>query len=305
MGREKRALVVTLLLILAVVLATGLCRHGPNDEETVLATLDQGGAGAIAMSSPRPLSITARAPEPDTEAGDLAASRGPAAVEQGGAAAPTPAAPETRVPEPAVAAASREPVPTASTTPELRSPATVAAPETPGARENQATAGSDDEGRLPGVVIDSRDVDLDRYLHLVESMGALFVLMNDNRLGPRISLRRGMALPGGLPGNLVRERPHVITDPRLLQRLGTVSLPADARRDRLLLLLTRRADRALWRDVADALSSKGLARSSVALVTGAWVESGRRISIRFDAATPRDGGSTVRLSEAGREEASR
>ena len=258
MGKEQRALAITLLMVLAVVLAAGVHRPGPHDEQSVLAALDSGGGpGAVSMVSPRRLSI-ARAPEPRTDAGGLAPSRATAPVEQPAeqseAVAPTPASRKTPVPGPAVATASREPVPTSPAAPESSPSANVVAaassepavPASPG-REKQAAGGGDDDGRLPGVVIDSRDVRFEHYLRFVESMGALFVLTNDNRLGPRVSLRRGIAIPGGLPANLARERPHIVTDPRLLQRLNTVSLPGDVRRDRLVLLLTRRADRTLWR----------------------------------------------------------
>ena len=292
MGKEKRALAVTLLMVLVVVLATGLYRNGPHDDETVLAALAEGVGGAASAAStpspqsapsPRRLSIT-RVPEPATPPGDSAERMTTLAKRGDAAAAPTRAPRDTLGRESAAGAS-----------PEPSVPATAA-------REGGTAAAisGDDEGRLPGVAIDYRDVGFDRYFRLVESMGALFVLMHDNRLGPRVSLRRGGTIPGGIPGNLVKERPHVITDPRLLQRLDTVSLPGDARRDRLVLLLTRRADRALWQGVTDALSRKGLALSSVALVTGAYVESGRGVSIRFDAATLRDGGSTVPLTEAGR-----
>ena len=314
MGKEQRALAITLLMVLAIVLATGFHRDRLHDDETVLAALAADDPGVVAMVSPRRLSI-ARAPDPGAEAGDLAASRltAPAeqSAEQSGAVVPTPTSRKTGVPETAMVTASREPAPATPAVREPPPPANVveaAWPEPPvpasPARENQASVGGDDEGRLPGIVIDSRGVDLDRYLRLVESMGALFLLTNDNRLGLRVSLLRGMTIPGGIPGALVRERPHVVADPRFLQRLDTVPLPADVRRDRLVLLLTRRADRMLWRGVADALSRRGLAQSSVALISGAYVETGRRISIRFDTATLRDGRGTVRLSEPGRRGAS-
>lgn len=295
MAREHRALAITLLMILALVLATEIQRDRLHDDRTVLATLAPDDPRAVATVSPRRLSV-ARTPDLGTEAGDLAESRTTAPAEpstdRSSAAIPTPTPPETGAPEPAVVTTPRGPAPAASPEPPM---------PTSRARENQASVGGDDEGRLPGIVIDSRGVGLERYLRLVESMGALFLLTNDNRLGLRVSLLRGMTIPGGILGDLVRERPHIVTDPRLLQRLGTVSLPADVRHDRLVLLLTPRADHALWQGVADALSRKGLVQSSVALVSGTYVETGRRISIRFDTAMLRDGRGTVRLSEPGRE----
>ena len=298
MGKEQRALAITLLMVLAVVLAAGLHRRDAYDDETVLAALDSsGGPGAVSMVSPRRLSI-ARTPEPATSRAATPPAEPPA--EQGETAASTPTSVKTRVPAPALITAAREPAPVSPAAAQSSPPAHEVPPASP-AQKKQTAVGGDDDGRLPAIVIDSRDISFERYLRLVESMGALFVLTNDRRLGPRVSLRRGIAIPGGLPDHLVRERPHVVTDPRLLRRLSTVSLPGDVRRDRLVLLLTRRADRTLWRGVADALSRRGLAHSSVALIAGTYVESAGRLSIRFDTATLKEGGGTVRLSAPGRE----
>jgi len=153
------------------------------------------------------------------------------------------------------------------------------------------------EGKRPALEMDYRKIGLDRYLEIIETerIGRFFVLIETedaNGLGPEISLRAGTLIRKNDDDrdDLATARPHLVSDPAIRERLAAISLPAGARDDRLVLMLSRKFDFLLWDAVGKTLSGKGLALSAIARVRGAYEEGGNGVFLRFDSAVTRASG---------------
>ena len=151
------------------------------------------------------------------------------------------------------------------------------------------------EGKRPVLEVDYQDIGFDRYLDVIERVGRFFVLIETGdgaRLGPEVSLRaQAVVRTGGHDMDvLASARPHLVSDPGIQVRLAAIGLPADARGDRLILLLTKPFDSLLWDTIREALSKKGLALNDIAQVRGAYEEGRNGVFLRLDSAVARADG---------------
>ena len=95
--------------------------------------------------------------------------------------------------------------------------------------------------------------------------------------------------------DLAEKRPHLVSDPRIRERLEVVELPPQAARDRVVLLLTTPFDSMLWDAVAKTVSRHGVGLDEIEHIIGAYVEGSDGVFLRLDAAALRKDGRKIPL----------
>ena len=162
------------------------------------------------------------------------------------------------------------------------------------------TPSREHEGDRPVLEVGYEEIGFSRYLDVIERVGRFFILIRkgeERGLGPQVSLRDGMLYQRrGNMSSIATGRPHLVSDVRIQDRLGTIDLPDDALDDRVVLLLTKPFDNLLWDIIDETVASRGLDMSKVALVRGTYVENGSRVFLRLDSAVEKAGGREVLLS---------
>ena len=144
------------------------------------------------------------------------------------------------------------------------------------------------DGDRPVLEVGYDGIGFERYLEVIERVGRFFVLIdgaNGVELGPEISLRDG-TLNGKYADTdlLASKRPHLVSDPRIQERLAAIGVPTDAYDDSVVLMLTRPFDSLLWDVIGETLSTRGLTLNDVTEIDGAYVERGGGVFLRLDAA---------------------
>jgi hypothetical protein len=145
------------------------------------------------------------------------------------------------------------------------------------------------DGDRPVLEVGYDSIGFERYLEVIERVGRFFVLIdgaNGVELGPKISLRDGTLnrLEYADPDLLASKRPHLVSDPRIQERLAAIGVPSDAYDDSVVLMLTRPFDSLLWDVIGETLSKRGLTLDDVTEIAGAYVERGGGVFLRLDAA---------------------
>jgi hypothetical protein len=145
------------------------------------------------------------------------------------------------------------------------------------------------DGDRPVLEVGYDSIGFERYLEVIERVGRFFVLIDGVdgvKLGPEVSLRHGTLnrMENVDADHLASERPHLVSDPRIQERLATIGVPSDAYDDSVVLMLTRPFDSVLWDVIGETLARRGLALEEVAEIDGAYVEGGNGVFLRLDAA---------------------
>ena len=149
------------------------------------------------------------------------------------------------------------------------------------------------QGEWPAIELVYDGIGLDRYIVIAERIGRFHLLMEGRALGQAVSLRHRQILPSSA-ADLVTERPYLVSDPAIVARLPE-HLPAGADRKNVLLLLRDWADRALWAEIREVASEKGLALAEIARVSGFYGEDWLGAYVVFETAITRGDGRSVAL----------
>jgi len=145
------------------------------------------------------------------------------------------------------------------------------------------------DGDRPVLEVGYDAIGFERYLEVIERVGRFFVLIDGAEgveLGPEVSLRDGTlnGMEYADTDHLASERPHLVSDPRIQERLAAIGVPSDAYDDSVVLMLTRPFDSLLWDVIGEALAKRGLALDEVTEIDGAYVEGGNGVFLHLDAA---------------------
>lgn len=131
------------------------------------------------------------------------------------------------------------------------------------------------------------------YMDVIERVGRLFVLLKTEkgpRLGPEISFSNGvLSTHKSDLSTLATDRPHLVSDPKIQDRLAEIELPLGALDDSVVLMLNKPFDALLWDTISKTLSRRGFSLNQVRLITGAYVIGKDGIFLRLDKAITKDG----------------
>jgi hypothetical protein len=156
------------------------------------------------------------------------------------------------------------------------------------------------DGDRPVLEVGYDGIGFERYLEVIERVGRFFVLIDGVKgveLGPEVSLRDGTlnGMEHADTGHLASERPHLVSDPRIQERLAAIGVPSDAYDDSVVLMLTRPFDSLLWDVIGETLAKRGLTLDEVTEIDGAYVERDGGVFLRLDAAIAKTDQRRVRL----------
>lgn len=157
------------------------------------------------------------------------------------------------------------------------------------------------DGDRPILDVNYDEIGFEKYLDIIERVGRLYVLISTPdglKLGPQVSLKDKALVPGGKMDvdDFALDRPHLVSDPHIQERLMEVNLPEGASNESVVLLLTKPFDSVLWDAISATISQSGLVLGAVAQIKGAYVEGGRGVFLRLDQAVPKSGRGEVALN---------
>lgn len=149
------------------------------------------------------------------------------------------------------------------------------------------------DGDRPILEVGYDEIGFVRYLNVIERVGRFFVLLKTEkgpRLGPEVNFNDG-ALSTHKNGlsMLAADRPHLVSDPMIQERLAAIELPLGALDDSVVLMLNKPFDALLWDTISETLSRRGFSLNQVRLISGAYVIGKDGIFLRLDKATTKDG----------------
>jgi hypothetical protein len=156
------------------------------------------------------------------------------------------------------------------------------------------------DGDRPVLDVAYEGIGFTRYLDVIERVGRLFILIDNEgspRLGPEISLKRRILhqRPSDM-SLLATNRPHLVSDHKVGDRLASINIPDDALEDSVVLILTKPFDDLLWDTIADALDHHRLQLNQVSQITGAYAGGKGGVFLDFKSATVKGTGKRIRLS---------
>ena len=202
-----------------------------------------------------------------------------------GVDAPPPQPPQPRVlPRPAEPA--KEPPPKVAQSPaappappDSRISPTVPAPAPP------VSAGLK-PGRYPPLVVGFETIGLERYARVTERIGgAFFIYLGDGGLGTRVSLAEQRIVAGPPSPDLAVERPYLVSDPAIGDRLSDLDLPVSASRSAVVMLWPRTLDARAWDAIEAALHDESIDGDQIVQVEAALTETFGRLTLRIEALT--------------------
>ena len=149
------------------------------------------------------------------------------------------------------------------------------------------------DGDRPILVVGYEEIGFVRYLDVIERVGRFFVLLQTEkgpRLGPEVNFNDGALSTHKSDLNLLAaDRPHLVSGPKIQERLAEIELPHGALDDSVVLMLTKPFDALLWDTISETLSRRGFSLKQVRLISGAYVIGKDGVFLRLDKATTKDG----------------
>ena len=149
------------------------------------------------------------------------------------------------------------------------------------------------DGARPILEVGYDEIGFVRYMDVIERVGRFFVLLkteNGPKLGPEISFRDSvLSTHESDLGMLASERPHLVSDPKIQERLSEIELPLGAFDDSVVLMLNKPFDAILWDTIAETLDRRGYSLGQVRFIRGAYLIGADGVFLRLDNAITKDG----------------
>jgi hypothetical protein len=157
-------------------------------------------------------------------------------------------------------------------------------------------AGGLKPGQYPPLVVEFDTIGLDRYAQITEQAGgAFFAYVRGEGLGPRVSFS-GREPPANSTGaELVTERPYLVSDPAVGERLAHLNLNEKASRSSVVMLWPRWLDARAWDAVEATLREEKIDGDQVIQVDARLVEVGGRPVLRIEGFSMQPDGQARRL----------
>jgi len=152
-------------------------------------------------------------------------------------------------------------------------------------------------GRYPPLVVGFETIGLERYARLTERIGgAFFIYLGDEGLGARVSLAEQRIVAGPPSPDLAVERPYLVSDPAIGDRLSDLELPVSASRSAVVMLWPRTLDARAWDAIEAALHHERIDGDQIVQVEAALTETFGRLTLRIEALTLKPDGRRYVLS---------
>jgi hypothetical protein len=94
---------------------------------------------------------------------------------------------------------------------------------------------------------------------------------------------------------LAADRPHLVSDPKIQERLATIELPDGALDDSVVLMFTKPFDALLWDTISESLSKHGFSLKQVHLINGAYINGKNGVFLWLNKAITKDGKQQIPL----------
>jgi hypothetical protein len=131
------------------------------------------------------------------------------------------------------------------------------------------------DGNRPILEVGYDEIGFVHYLDVMERIGRFFILLKTKKgpnLGPEVSFGNGvLSTQKSDLSMLAADRPHLVSDPKIQERLAEIKLPFGAHDDSVVLMLNKPFDALLWDTISETLSKRGFSLDQVRLVSGAYV----------------------------------
>ena len=152
---------------------------------------------------------------------------------------------------------------------------------------------SNRDGDRPILEVGYDEIGFSSYLDVIERVGRFFVLLKTEkgpRLGPEVNFNDGaLSTHKSNLNMLAADRPHLVNDPKIQERLAAIKLPDGALDDSVVLMLNKPFDALLWDTISETLSKHGFSLKQVRLISGAYVAGKNGIFLNLDKAITKDG----------------
>jgi hypothetical protein len=185
--------------------------------------------------------------------------------------APQPVAPS----EPAIppwASASVAPPPAPASSNFLVAPAATKPAPTGGLRS----------GRYPALAVDFQSIGLERYVRATEAAGgAFFAFLGTRGQGPQLSLLDGRPARKARDLDLAIERPYLVSDPAIEERLRSLDLPDGASTTSVVMVWPKWLDARAWRAIEQALRDEQIDGDQVAQIEARLSEGPDRAELQI------------------------
>ena len=152
-------------------------------------------------------------------------------------------------------------------------------------------------GQFPPLAVDFQTIGLERYARATEAAGgAFFAYMGTRGIGPQISLAGQRTLQSARELNLAVERPYLVSDPSVAERLHGLDLPDGASPTSVVMLWPRWLDARAWDAIEQALREERLDGDQIAQVNASFGETPDRPVLQIVGFTLRGDGKMRRLA---------
>lgn len=146
------------------------------------------------------------------------------------------------------------------------------------------------KGTAPTLDADFSKIGFDTYLNVVERLGGRFFLLTEQGLGPEVSLKEGRVLGPRVEAGLAVDRPHLVTDPAIRQRLKSLSTSS------AVLLWSAWFDAFLWEQIEEAVLEQDQTLNNIALIKAAYHQKSSVIYLTLFSAVVREDGTEIDLN---------
>ena len=144
------------------------------------------------------------------------------------------------------------------------------------------------DGERPTLEVGYEYIGFDRYIDVMERVGRLFVLIEEDgriKLGPEVSLLGNRGIEHA---RYAIDRPHLIADPFIVDRLSQLDLPHTAIHDRVVLMFNTPFDDLIWDIIKNVAEKKNLSLGKIMQISGDYIERGNGIFLQLTHAVIRD-----------------
>jgi hypothetical protein len=132
------------------------------------------------------------------------------------------------------------------------------------------------------LAVDFQAIGLDRYVRATEAAGgAFFAYLGARGLGPQVSLTEGRIVRTARQTELAIERPYLVSDAAIRQRLEGLDLPDGASLTAVVMLWPRDLDARAWRAIEEALRTEAVFSDQVAQIDARFGETADRPEIQI------------------------
>jgi len=155
-------------------------------------------------------------------------------------------------------------------------------------------------GKWPILEVDYERIGFEQYLVIIQRLGRTFLLVKTDagiRLGPEISFDKNRIFQEyGDLSSLALERPHLISDQRMLGLLRSLDVSGELVTGQVVLLLDKSIDVILWDHIQKILDDHDVKLTQISKISGVYAKREGHIYFDLKSAIMRNKGQNITLS---------